>query len=67
GDIAAMVQHGETGVIVQPENPVATAKAVISLLENPAWAARMAYQARSEVERYTWPEVHPAWTSVYLG
>lgn len=67
GDIAAMVRDGETGLIVPQENAEAMAETVISLLENPERAARIAQQARVEAERYTWPQVCGAWMAVYAG
>ncbi len=67
GDIAAMVRDGETGLVVVPDDPAALAGAVVALLENPERAMRMARQARTEVERYTWPRIRTAWAAVYSG
>src|SRR5439155_1589618 len=49
GDIAALVRDGETGLVVPPDDPASTAKAVTVMLEYPVRALRMARQARSEV------------------
>jgi len=67
GDIAAMVRHGETGLIVPAGNPESMAKAVVSLLENPDHALKISQLARGEVEKYTWPQVREAWRAVYSG
>src|SRR5438445_9807382 len=66
GDISNMVRDGETCLLVTPGYPVAMAKAVTTLLENPDRAVRMARRARQEIEQqYTWPRVCAAWAAVY--
>jgi glycosyltransferase involved in cell wall biosynthesis len=67
GDIANMVRDGETGLLVPPEDPPAMAKAVISLLEDPARAVAMAQRARDEVEKYSWAQVSEQWAAAYAG
>ena len=52
--LAEAVVNGETGVLVQREDPHSLANAVISLLENPDHAHRLAALARETVEdKYT--------------
>jgi glycosyltransferase involved in cell wall biosynthesis len=65
GDIAAMVRHDETGLLVPPLDADALAAAVLALLRDPARAARLARRAREECDRYTWPAVRDQWASVY--
>ena len=65
GDIAAMVRHGETGLIVPPRDPGALAAAVLGLLRQPDRAARLARRARGEITRYTWSAVGAQWASAY--
>jgi glycosyltransferase involved in cell wall biosynthesis len=65
GDIAAMVRHDETGVIVPPLDAGATAAGVLGLLRDPERATRLARQARGESARYTWAAVREQWESVY--
>jgi glycosyltransferase involved in cell wall biosynthesis len=65
GDIPALIQHGETGLLVPPGDPAAMAKAVIALLENPAGARRMARRARARVEEHGWPRVRERWLDAY--
>jgi glycosyltransferase involved in cell wall biosynthesis len=67
GDIAALVRDGETGLVVPPEDPAATAKALAVILEYPVRALRMARQARSEVEAYTWARLREQWAAAYAG
>jgi glycosyltransferase involved in cell wall biosynthesis len=67
GDIAALVRDGETGLVVPPDDPAATAKALTVVLEYPVRALRMARQARSEVEAFTWSRLRDQWAAAYAG
>jgi glycosyltransferase involved in cell wall biosynthesis len=67
GDIPALVRHGETGLLVPPEDPAAMVRAVRWLLDAPDEAARMARRARRLVEGFTWERVRERWSSVYAG
>jgi glycosyltransferase involved in cell wall biosynthesis len=67
GDIPSMVRHGETGVIVPPDAPVAMARAIGEMLDRPERALQMAEQAHGELERYTWAAVRDAWGDAYRG
>jgi glycosyltransferase involved in cell wall biosynthesis len=67
GDIPAMVRHGETGLLVPPEDPAALAAAVIELLERPARALALARRGRELVAAFAWPRVREAWAAVYAG
>ncbi len=65
GDIAAMLRHGEAGLLVPPGDPPAIAQAVTSLLEQPQRAVGIARRARAEVELYTWSNISADWADVY--
>jgi glycosyltransferase involved in cell wall biosynthesis len=65
GDIAAMLRHGEVGLLIDPDDPSAMADAVIRLLENPELSARLASRAQHEVQQYTWPCVRDQWSALY--
>ncbi len=67
GGIADMVRHGETGAVVPPRDPMAMARTVADLLDEPEKAADMAFRARQEVEAHSWPRVRAAWADVYSG
>lgn len=67
GGLAAMVRDGETGLIVPSGDPVAMAKAVTTLLENPDRALLIARRAREEAEKYTWSQVREEWAAAYSG
>jgi L-malate glycosyltransferase len=65
GDIAAMVRHEETGLLVEPADPPGMAEALRRLLEDPNLTLRMARRARREVARYTWQCVREQWRALY--
>jgi len=67
GDIAALVRHGDTGLIVPPGNPGAMAAAVVALVEQKTLAVRLAHNAHREVAAFTWARVRDQWTTVYAG
>ena len=67
GDIAAMTCHGEAGLLVPAGDPDAMVKAVLTLLEQPQLALKLARRAKAEVERYTWPCISAEWAAVYRG
>jgi len=65
GDLAAMVRHDETGIVVPPRDADALAAAVLDLLRRPDRAASLARRARREIDRYTWAAVRAQWASAY--
>ncbi|MEM3434375.1 MAG: glycosyltransferase [Candidatus Methanomethyliaceae archaeon] len=52
GGCAEAVVHGETGLIVPPENPAALAEAIQYILEHPDEAQRMGEAGRQRVEKH---------------
>lgn len=67
GDIAAMVRHEETGLVVPPLDARAIADAVVRLLEDEAMARGLARRARREAAAADWSSVKLAWSGVYTG
>lgn len=65
GDIGAMLQAGEAGAIIAPNDPDAMALAAFALLENPVRARQLARTARASLDRFTWVCVRNSWMSVY--
>lgn len=49
--IPELVEHGRTGILVDPANPVALAEAIRGLLDDPALRSSLGRAARSKVER----------------
>jgi glycosyltransferase involved in cell wall biosynthesis len=46
GPAREVLEHGVSGLLCDPFSPASIAKAIISLLKDPAWRARMGAQAR---------------------
>ena len=49
-----VLRHGETAVLVPPDDPAALAEALLHVLTRPELGDRLARNARAEVERYGW-------------
>jgi glycosyltransferase involved in cell wall biosynthesis len=65
GDIGRMLRHGETGLLVPPDDPRAMAAAATEILDHPHRALQMAQRARREAEKHSWSAVREAWAEVY--
>jgi len=67
GDIAALVRHGQTGLLVPENDPDRLAAAVQALIERPCDALEIARAAHREVSRFTWDAVRSQWLDVYAS
>ena len=56
GGIPEMVEHGRTGLVVPPGDPMALANAILQLLESPQLAGRLGEAARQRYEERYRPE-----------
>ena len=65
GGIGAMLQAGDAGTIVAPNDPDAMALAALTLLDNPVRARRLARSAKASLDRFAWPHVRNSWMSAY--
>jgi L-malate glycosyltransferase len=65
GDIRFMLQEGQAGVLVPPDDPIAMAHALLALWSDPDRAMRLARRARCDAARYTWPAVRDLWAEAY--
>jgi phosphatidylinositol alpha-1,6-mannosyltransferase len=55
GGVPELVEHGHTGLIVEPDDPAALNRAIVDLLMDPAKATLMGEKARLAVnDRYDW-------------
>ncbi|WP_421121466.1 glycosyltransferase [Aquihabitans daechungensis] len=52
--VRTLIDHGETGFLVEQRDPRAFAAAVRTLLADPAMAARMGADAAQRAQGYTW-------------
>jgi len=67
GDLANLIRHRTTGLLVPREDPEAMADAASYLLGNPNRALLIARSARQEAEKYCWENVRSSWLAVYAG
>ena len=67
GDLANIIHHRTTGLLVPPADPEAMATAASYLLGNPNRAQFITRSARQEAEKYSWAHVRDSWLAVYAG
>jgi len=66
GGIPAVIDDGKDGLLVPYGNPAALARAIRSLLEDPARAAAMGARGRTKaIARFTWEQVYRETRAVY--
>jgi glycosyltransferase involved in cell wall biosynthesis len=65
GDIRFMLQGGDAGVLVPPDDPQAMAQALLALWRDPERAMLLARRARHDAAKYTWPAVRNQWAEAY--
>jgi glycosyltransferase involved in cell wall biosynthesis len=68
GGLLDLIDHGRTGLLVEPGNPTALADALRRLLTNPAAAAQIGERARADVQqRYSFERMVKAFEDLYLA
>jgi glycogen synthase len=66
GGLAEVVHHGETGILVYPNDPRSLAWGIIHTLQHPYWAHNRAEQAyQVVVEKYNWQVIAKATVEMY--
>jgi glycosyltransferase involved in cell wall biosynthesis len=67
GGVRFVLRDGVTGVLVPPRDHEAMARATIRLLQDDAFASRLAAAANADVQQYAWPRVRSLWHAVYAA
>jgi glycosyltransferase involved in cell wall biosynthesis len=68
GGIRELLDHGQTGLLVPPDNSRALADALCQVMADPALAARLGASARARAEtRYSFDRMVGAFEAVYLS
>jgi len=66
GGVPDLVSDGRTGILVEPKDPVALAKGLIKVLDEPALAKDMGVNARKRVgKEFTWPRITDRLEHIY--
>jgi len=65
GGVPFIVEHGQTALLVEPEDPQAMAEAILTLHRDRALGASLRERGMREVARYSWREVGPLWLNLY--
>jgi glycosyltransferase involved in cell wall biosynthesis len=67
GGVPAILTDGVHGLLVDRNDPVAAARAVVSLLENPVFAQRLIEAGFASCAGYQWSAVRGEWLRLYRG
>lgn len=67
GGVPELIQHGRSGLVVEPNNPRALAEAMRVLLSSPEQCARFAVHARRQAVAFDARRVVPEFESVYCA
>jgi glycosyltransferase involved in cell wall biosynthesis len=68
GGLLDLIEHGRTGLLIEPGNPTALADALRQLLTNQTAAARIGEHARAHVQqRYSFERMVKAFEDLYLA
>ena len=54
GGLQSLVDHGDTGFLIDQRDPARFAKAIAAILDDPLLAASMSVAAAERAQRYTW-------------
>jgi glycosyltransferase involved in cell wall biosynthesis len=66
GGLADVVDHGETGITVYPDDPGSLAWGIVHTLQHPQWAkARVRNAYRVVKEKYSWQRIARTTEGVY--
>ncbi|MHB1357799.1 MAG: glycosyltransferase family 4 protein [Anaerolineae bacterium] len=66
GGLREVVQHGETGITIYPNNPDSCAWGILHTLQNPEWSAmRVANAYQKVLSVYNWQTIAAQTTAVY--
>ena len=65
GGVPHLVKHGETALLVPPNDPAAMADSIIRLLENPVLAAHLVANGLVHVKSFSWPAVRDRLLAAY--
>jgi L-malate glycosyltransferase len=63
--IRYLVEHERTGLLSPPGDAQALAVNVLRVLEDESLSRTLAYNAREELQRYTWSTVREEWLKIY--
>jgi glycogen synthase len=65
GGVPELLVHGETGLLVDPDNPAALASAISELCGNPELRARLGDAGRRRAALFAWPALADQYETVY--
>jgi glycosyltransferase involved in cell wall biosynthesis len=67
GGVPTILTHGVHGLLARVDDHESIASGVLTLLDNPEMADRLARAAHATCDAYTWPVVREQWLRAYRG
>jgi glycosyltransferase involved in cell wall biosynthesis len=67
GGVPEIIHDGESGVLVEPNDPEALASAIARLLDDRELRIRLGEQGKQFVSRFRWPDVAKCYLEVYAS
>lgn len=64
GGIPYLLEHEKNALLVPSDDPVEMAEAISKLLNDPAIAQQLSFEARKKVEKFAWDKVKIKWFTV---
>ena len=65
GQVAEYLEHGRSGLLVEPGNPAALARGVLSLLSDATLRTQLGQAAQARARQYTWDLLAPRAEAAY--
>jgi glycosyltransferase involved in cell wall biosynthesis len=65
GGIPYLIEDGEDGLLVPPDDPMAMAGAIRRILIEPGLAGKLSQNARQKAEKFDWSNILPMWDEVF--
>lgn len=65
GGVPWLVDDGENGLLVPPNDFIGMANAIRSILEGPELAAQLSRNARKKAEQHDWQTILPQWDALF--
>lgn len=57
GGIPDIIKNGENGILIEPKNPEAIAKAILNLFSNSEFAKKLVQNAKTDLKKYDWNNI----------
>ncbi len=67
GGVPYLIESAKTGILVPPENEDAFLDAIHHVLENPAFAADLSFEANKKAQQFDWNNIKLLWKNLFAS